>query len=73
MEVRAGLDESDPRYPEDTVFHGSAIAAQNRGALTHRMYRADACESLSESGSMWSALVWILIVEAFLAVLVLAI
>ena len=61
------------RYPEDAVFDGPAIAAQNRGALMHRMYRVDACESLSESGSMWSALVWILIVEVFLAVLVLVI
>lgn len=73
MEVGTGLDESDPRYPENTVFHGSAIAAQNRGALTHRMYRVDASDSLADPGSMWSALVWILIIEAFLAVLVLAI
>ena len=73
MKARTGLDESGPLYPEDDVIQGSTIAAQNRGALTHRMYRVNASESLAESGSMWSALVWILIIEAFLAVLVLAI
>ena len=72
MEVRIGLDESESRC-RDTIFDGLATAAQGEDALTRPIYRVDASESFSESGSLWSCLVWILIIEALLTALFLVV
>ena len=73
MEVRVGRYETESRYPEDAVFHGSVSATQTEGGLTRPVYhRVDASESFPESGSLWRCLVWILIIEASLAALLLA-